>query len=404
MAGESGSQEAGEASSSTRAGRTTRVATLGAGPLVRLPEDGVAVEWWLARRAVEADGEMPYSSDGVLALWPQHRAVTDAWTFGLEFEFAAADADWVASELHARGLTASPSPVIYHGERVEGFWTVEQDSSVTSVFTGPEGTIPIVVGGEVISPPLRDTPETWRQVAAVLEVLRACGAEVNRNCGFHVHVGASALLDPGQHHAGGDPTLRAAHEPDRDLLPALSRLAMLASVCFEDLVFRLASAEGGRHRGRAFFYRHSRPLERPLLAAYDTVADLANALGKEGAARRAALNLTNVGDPNKDTVEFRQCNGTLDPRIVQAFCRLCVALVGAARWQPEAARLAPEPLGSHWKAEHDAGQVHDVDPAPLWRFLGAAFPQGVPVEAAASLLWLYRRASWQPSLAALASA
>jgi hypothetical protein len=164
----------------------------------------------------------------------------------------------------------------------------------------------------------------------------------------------------------------------------------------------VASAESGHHRGRAFFYRHSRPLERPLLGSYESIADLANALGKEGAARRAALNLTNVGDPDKDTVEFRHCNGTLDPRVVQAFCRLCVAFVGAGRWQPDAARLAPEPLGTHWMAERGGG--HDADPAPLWRFLAAACPNGLPVEAAAALLWLYRRGSWQPSLAALANA
>jgi hypothetical protein len=130
---------------------------------------------------------------------------------------------------------------------------------------------------------------------------------------------------------------------------------------------------------------------------------LADALGMEGAARRAALNLTNVGDPNKDTVEFRQCNGTLDGRIVQAFCRLCVALIGAARWSPEAALLTPEPLGSHWRHEHPA-QTSSGDPQPLWRFLAAVCREGLPVEAAASLLWLYRQGAWQPSLATLASA
>jgi hypothetical protein len=276
---------------------------------------------------------------------------------------------------------------------------VEQDRSVTSVFTSGEGGATYIVGGEVVSPPLRDTPETWRQVATVLEVLRACGAEVNRNCGLHVHIGADALLDParGDRGAGGS-------EPDRDrqLLPALSRLAMLASVCFEDLVFRMASAEGSQHRGQAFFYRHCRPLERPLQPEYATVGELAGALGMEGASRRAALNLTNVGDPNKDTVEFRQCNGTLDPCVVQAFCRLCVALIGAARWNPPAALLAPEPLGAHWR--HDDPTRAAGDPRPLWRFLAAAGPNGLPVEAAASLLWLYRRGAWQPSLATLAAA
>ena len=392
--------EAGEEASPS-ARDATRAASV-AGPLVQLPEDRVAVEWWLTRRAIEGGGEMPYGLEGVLALWPEHRAETDRWTFGLELEFSAADTAWVAAELHARGLCAQPTPATYHGDRVDGFWTVEQDRSVTSVFETGDGSAPIVVGGEVVSPPLRDTPETWRQVATVLDVLQACGAQVNQHCGLHVHVGVDAL-SPSARWVSSQPSPAGTDQPnqmDRGLVPALSRLAMLAGVCFEDLIFRLASAQGGRHRGQAFFYRHCRPLERPLRASYESVAALAEALGKEGAARRAALNLTNVGDPEKDTVEFRQSNGTLDGRIVQGFCRLCIALVGAARWYPAAALLAPESLGAH---SDEAGDRHD-DPLPLWRFLAAACPDGVSVDAAASLLWLFRRGSWQPSLAALASA
>ncbi len=398
----SDTQEAGEASASS-----PRPGVTGAGQLVRLPADHLAVEWWLARQAVEGGG-VPYDEDGVLALWPERRAVTEGWTFGLELEFAIADAGWVASELHAMGLCAAPVPVAYHAPRAGGQWAVEQDRSVSSVFECSDGQAPIVVGGEVVSPPLRDSPETWRQVAIVLDVLRRCGAEVNRSCGLHVHIGAGALCEPGASRPGGDPQLRAAHEPARDLLPALSRLAMVASVCFEDLVFRLASAEGGRHRGQAFFYRHCRPLERPLLPAYDSLADLTVALGLDGSSRRAALNLTNIGDPQKDTVEFRQCNGTLDGRVVQGFVRLCAALIGAARWAPGAALLPSASLGGAWDrralaCDDDARAAIDADPRPLWQFLGAAFPDGLPLRAAASLLWLYRRGSWQPSLSTLAA-
>ena len=393
MSAGSGTQEAGEASSS--AARAGVPGHPGAGQPATLPADRFAVEWWLASQAVTGAG-LPYASDGVLDLWPGRRAETDRWTFGLELEFAVADAGWVATELHALGLCASPEPASYHAPRSGGLWVVEQDRTVSTVFEAPDGGSPIVVGGEVVSPPLRDTPETWAQVASVLEVLRKCGAEVNRSCGLHVHFGADALRP-----AGG--TARP-----RDLLLSLSRLAVLANVCFEDLFFRMASAEGGQHRGQHVYYRHCRPLERPLLAAYENVTDLAGALGLEGAARRAALNLTNVGDPQKDTVEFRHCNGTLDGRVIQAFTRLCAALIGAARWAPEAALLPPAPLGEHWIArqalssEDDRAAV-DTDPQPLWDFLAAVCPLGLSLEAAGSLLWLYRRGAWQPGLAALAA-
>ena len=386
MTGGSEAAEAGEASSSTAC-----VETLGAGRLVSLPVDRFAVEWWLARQTAGGEG-VPYAGGDVLDLWPSHRVETAAWTFGLELEFAVADAGWVAAELHALGLCAGPEPVAYHSPRTDGRWAVEQDRSVSTVFASPDGGPPVVVGGEVISPPLRDTPEAWAQVAAVLDVLRRCGAEINRSCGLHVHVGADALRP-----AAGTP---------RDLLLALSRLAVLANVCFEDLVFRMASAEGGQHRGQTVFYRHCRPLERPLQPAYESLTDLAGALGLEGSARRAALNLTNVGDPHKDTVEFRHCNGTLDGRVVQAFARLCIALIGAARWAPDAALLPPAPLGQQWTARQlasgeDERAAVDTDTEPLWRFLGAAFPDGLPLAAAGSLYWLYRQGTWQPGLADL---
>jgi hypothetical protein len=238
-----------------------------------------------------------------------------------------------------------------------------------------------------------DCPETWQQVGAVLSVLRECGAEVNGQTGFHVHFGAVALRDATD-----------ANAPDNGstqrFLRRVTRLAVLANACFEDVLFRMASAEGGRHRGRPFFYRHSRPLEQPLGRDFETVDELAQSLGKPGAARRAALNLTNIGLPEKDTVEFRQSNGTLDIRIVEAFVRLCALLVGAARWEPESVRVDPQPLGFHHVVDGDFGA--DTGDTALWRLLSATCPDGLPIDAAVSLLWLFRRGSWQPGLADLA--
>lgn len=387
MPSASGSEEASDASSS-RGMAPAIAAPVG---WAFLPDDAATVT-----RRLESDlQQAPQASTGrVFDLWPLRSSETATWTFGLEFEFACADAGWVAAELFTRGLVASAESVAYHTPRAAGMWSVEHDSSVTTVFhTGDatEATPSIAVGGEVVSPPLRDCPETWAQVAAVLDVLRRCGAEVNGQTGFHVHFGAQALRD-----ASDDPA--SAQQALQRFVRRLTRLAVLANACFEDVLFRMASAEGGRHRGRPFFYRHSRPLEQALGRDYESVDALAQSLGKPGAARRAALNLTNIGSADKDTVEFRQSNGTLDPHIVQAFVRVCALLVGAARWVPEAVRVDPEPLGTH---HGDAEAVLTGDKA-LWRMLAAACPDGLPMDAASSLLWLFRRGSWQPGLADLA--
>jgi hypothetical protein len=356
-----------------------------------LPDDASTVA-----RSLDRDPAQPRSPSGgrIFDLWPLRSGETATWTFGLEFEFACADAGWVAAELLAKGLVASAEPVAYHTPRGAGMWSVEHDSTVTKVFRKideSELTPSIAVGGEVVSPPLRDCSETWAQVVAVLDVLRECGAEVNGQTGFHVHFGAQALRE-----ASDDAV--SAHEASQRFVTRVTRLAVLANACFEDVLFRMASAEGGRHRGRPFFYRHSRPLEQSLRRHYETVDELAQSLGKPGAARRAALNLTNIGSADKDTVEFRQSNGTLDPHVVQAFVRVCALLVGAARWVPEAVRVDPQPLGTH----HGDAEAVVTGDAALWRMLRATCPDGLPMDAAKSLLWLFRRGSWQPGLADLA--
>src|SRR6202521_5381114 len=71
-------------------------------------------------------------------------------TFGVEIEFDGADPNAVARALHEAGLAASPRQEGYHSQRRQpGMWTVERD---------------ITVSGEVVSPVLRDTPETWAQL------------------------------------------------------------------------------------------------------------------------------------------------------------------------------------------------------------------------------------------------
>lgn len=69
------------------------------------------------------------------------------------------------------------------------------------------------------------------------------------------------------------------------------------------------------------------------------------------------MNLTDVGSRDKDIIEFRQSNGTLDRRVVQAFVSACAALIGGARWSPEAVLVSPEPLGYHRALEASTDAV-----------------------------------------------
>src|SRR5258708_31825923 len=113
-------------------------------------------------------------------------------TFGVEIEFDGADANAVARAFHAAGLASTPNLQGYHSRREPGKWVVEHDTTVN---------------GEVVSPILRDTPETWAQLERACAILRDSGATVTTRTGGHVHVGADSA---GAGHQAG-PVRRGAN-------------------------------------------------------------------------------------------------------------------------------------------------------------------------------------------------
>src|ERR1700736_4606755 len=90
-------------------------------------------------------------------------------TFGIEIEFDGADPNVVARALYEAGLAASPQQQSYHSQnRVPGKWVLEHDSTVS---------------GEIVSPVLKDTPETRDQLERVCSILRAHGARTTTRTG-----------------------------------------------------------------------------------------------------------------------------------------------------------------------------------------------------------------------------
>lgn len=106
-------------------------------------------------------------------------------TFGIELEFVNGNSNAIARELYEIGICSSPHMERYHSTGEPGKWKLERDGSVTSRSRG----------GELISPILTDTPETWRTLETVCEVAKRHGAQVNFDTGGHIHVGAENALD-----------------------------------------------------------------------------------------------------------------------------------------------------------------------------------------------------------------
>lgn len=275
-------------------------------------------------------------------------------TFGVEIEFDGADPNAVARALHQAGLAATPDQQSYHSHRQPGKWVVERDSTVT---------------GEVVSPILRDTPQTWDQLEQVCQILQAHGARTTARTGGHVHVGAD---EAGMDHDVG-------------------RFRRVASVCAwaEDLMYRLAAATGRggrRHRGAGNGYHWCGPMGQGRFEEAQSLCELAT---RVGSSHSVGLNYGNVLDTRR-TIEYRYFDSSLDPSRLQANIKLACLITKRASSLPDAAIPSERVrLGAH-----AGGQVADEGDHLLRRFADLVF---VRPQDKLKLYWLFARSAWQPA-------
>lgn len=231
-------------------------------------------------------------------------------TFGVELEFVGGDADAIARELYDLGITAAPYRLNYHARVSDDTkWKLERDGSVSS---GSRG-------GELVSPILKDTPETWRQIEVICEVAKRHGAWINQSCGGHVHIGMNKL--------------DTARQRWRRFFKMVEN--------YEECLYRAAGGDLGRIRRNASNYATSfseraayanrmnfrMDTERDVREMTTTVSNLNRYYG---------INLKNIATDRAPTVEFRYFNGSLNPKQIQANIKLAAGIINASeksRWR-----------------------------------------------------------------------
>lgn len=209
----------------------------------------------------------------------------------------------VVSELRAAGLSSRTSQHGYLGYS-QTEWVVKSDGSVSN-------------GGELVSPPLDyDDPAHRSQLAAALASVVRAGGNTVPAAGVHVHIGASDLT--AKQVAG--------------VARSFTR--------YEDCIYRIASSGWRTIRPCAASY--AKPLPRSLAeklskAASDSQLRSAwygdstgGLVASHGhASRYFGLNLHSWF--LSGTIEFRVFNSTLNPKRLEAYVVLCMALVQDAR-------------------------------------------------------------------------
>lgn len=221
-------------------------------------------------------------------------------TFGLELEFVDGDSDAIAAELYDLGIVGHDYMIPYRGRGVSGKWKLEKDGSVTR---GRRG-------GELVSPVLQDTPETWRNLQTICEVARRHGARVSTATGGHIHVGVEPLDTARQRWRRFFKTIKGN----------------------EEAVFNFSGGDLGRFRGGIYANSFSREASDGATRPFnmDSMYDVRSLARNVQSDRYRGINLTNLAGGRQDTVEFRYFNGSLTPGQIQANVKLAVGIMHAS--------------------------------------------------------------------------
>lgn len=286
-----------------------------------------AHEQALARKAKGLEA-IPYKmenvTDGICADTPGARK------FGIELEFdikrgenRAAALRKIGQELHAAGLTTTARQVGYHTAASNGWgsWSFEEDCTVDA---------------ELVSPILSDTPESWRQIAQVTEIIQRNGGYASTRCGSHVHVSTSSY---------GMSTAKHA-----ELLRTMNQN--------EDTLFRLAANPAtGKHRGTRWCAPNSNDGEDDI--ADDRLADH-GVLSQYGHA--LALNFESAGynEFAKRNVEFRMWDGTVDASAIQQQVKISAAITNYAEMNVEVNKKSEKPKEPREKIGHNRKREEEI--------------------------------------------
>ena len=176
------------------------------------------------------------------------------------------------------------------------------------------------IGGEVVSRPLIDNFSNWYDLKEILIYMsKLDGIYTNGRAGAHVHMGAQMLKSE----------------------DAFKRFLLLYAV-YENIIYRFAYMD--RNKARDNISTYAEPMRVELSRDYESLENCKSLKElKKEFDRYHGLNFKNIrsfknfGDRN--TIEFRMANGTLDPVLWQNTINLYAKLLLASHTDMDIDRL-----------------------------------------------------------------
>ncbi len=195
----------------------------------------------------------------------------------------------IGVEIEAEGIDERVASKIFNErnirEDIQNDWEVEQDLSLDK-------------GVELVSPILNSSAESMEQIDYVCDFMQLIGTKVKDTCGAHIHFGADYL--------GND-------------LRTWENLFNIWEEA-EELFYKMSNDVGEVTREKIIQY--ARKESNNIQSIYNDGSvtlekdeDFQELIDKMTEDRYYGINLKNLGNPEKNTIEFRIPNGTIDGKV-----------------------------------------------------------------------------------------
>lgn len=318
-------------------------------------------------RSIGIEIEVDFPDD--MTYEAKHRVAREIYEAGLSDSDQVRPWHWRARATDTRGrsmgggYTDNPN-----------MWSVEFDRSVDGL-NGQRGC-------EIVSPILYDTPDTWRNLKTICDIIERNGGRATPRTGLHINVGAADFDHTVENH---------------------NRLIGIANA-YEDVIVRTAhNPQSGRtHRGRDY----CRPMSMPA-EGFTSIRQAQRSVDPqnyEGSSHRAMINLDHVpaeGQPIQSStrVEVRIFDGTIDPGRIQASAKLSLGMVNAAVRGAEVPRDAERAgthrsrnVGANGRMRRLRGAEWEADTASFRQFADTLFSRA---EDKKQLTYAFAASRWQ---------
>lgn len=258
-------------------------------------------------------------------------------------------------ELEANNVKTKGKNGLYTGESAKYLqskhWHMAKASEEALVSEG---------GAELVSPILQDSEQDWKNISDICEHMKKYpgqkGNEVvtDSKCGLHIHFDAECLrCDPNRMrnflrlYAEAEELLYKMCNDKNDPIRKGAINKDFKGIHIVSALWRNGMAAP---TGKKIFKQIQ---DGTLKVSYQNFGKLKTFAGKYKLDERryAGLNLTNIGNRKKNTIEFRMANGTLNPEIIKQNVFLYASLMNTAIQITENPTIYQEQLETFYRTD-----------------------------------------------------